>query len=383
MLRTVIVIVALVMISTAAMAQNAMRIEIDEQSSMVIRGGSNVHDWEAYVGRVTGHVVVRTEGNRIQEVVAADLSVAVDDMDSKNGIMNGKMRKALKAEEHPLIRYVLRSAEVDKDGTRARVTGELSVAGASRSLVSQVGLALVDGRTVRFEGGLQMSMSDFGIRPPTAMLGALRTHDRLEVEFALVGRSSALSVGMVRAGLPSQLEAAPSALTPRRGSTVSVEVHTSVNRCVYRSSDLEGVALAQVQRGGSGAVFDSVWIRVPTASLTSHNAQMDRDLRRLIDQQANPWIVVRLDGFALTGEAAEMTIPGRLLLAGVENGVLLRARVSLEDDAVTVSGQEAIDLRDYGLEPPRKLAGLIRVSPSVQIQFALQFTGASVVQAAE
>lgn len=184
----------------------------------------------------------------------------------------------------------------------------------------------------------------------------------------------ALAVAAAVAWTPQLVMAAPSAvMTPQAGSTVTVNVRTNVNHLTYRSSVLQGAVAAQVQHPSTGARFDSVGIRLPAVSLRSQNSRMDSDLMALLDARTNPWIALQLDGFALDGPDGQVNASGSLLLGGVQNRVSIPASISVHDHGVRVTGRQTIDLRDYGLEPPRKLGGLIRVDPNVEMRFDVLF----------
>lgn len=191
-MKKIIAFFALFLVSTVAMAQNAMRIEINQQSSMVVNGGSTVRDWKAFVSTVSGHVVLRVKDDKITGIDSAQLFVKVSDMDARNGAMNSKMHTALKAKEHPVIEYVFEFAELNDAGTAARVAGDLTVAGTTHPLTSDVQLSQIDNGTIECKGSFSISLAAFEIKAPTAMMGLLKTHDTLDIDFTLVGKKITL-----------------------------------------------------------------------------------------------------------------------------------------------------------------------------------------------
>ena len=103
--------------------------------------------------------------------------------------MNKKAYKALQADAHPEIRFELTDAGV-VPGTgaafRIDVTGQLTLAGKTRTVETVAeGLRTSDG-ALRLTGSLPVKMTDYGVDPPTAMLGALKTGDDVTVHFDLV-----------------------------------------------------------------------------------------------------------------------------------------------------------------------------------------------------
>ena len=89
--------------------------------------------------------------------------------------MNG--RKA------PGMRITTAAAAPGTDGWfQVRTTGDLTINGTTHTIQMNVrGKATDSG--FRFTGQHALKMTDFGISPPTAMLGALKTGDQVTVHF--------------------------------------------------------------------------------------------------------------------------------------------------------------------------------------------------------
>jgi polyisoprenoid-binding protein YceI len=73
-----------------------------------------------------------------------------------------------------------RSASVEADGDTLRARGELTIGGSTKPV--EFDLRSADGRTV--EGSAVVVQSDFGIKPYTALFGALKVRDEVRVEVA-------------------------------------------------------------------------------------------------------------------------------------------------------------------------------------------------------
>lgn len=130
----------------------------------------------------------------VSEEAGMALIVPVESFDCGKARMNRDMYKALQAASHPNVTFRLDGVEVLTSRTAAdneyelQVAGRLSLAGAERDVVVRVvGSELADGR-VRAQGAVTLLMSDFGVTPPTALLGLVRAHDRIKVAFDLFGR---------------------------------------------------------------------------------------------------------------------------------------------------------------------------------------------------
>jgi hypothetical protein len=110
-----------------------------------------------------------------------------------NGTMNEHLRKALQGGPHPMVTYRLSRYEIEgaMAGVAATAVGELTIAGASRPIEMTVTVVEgVDGALV-VRGEQELRMTDFGVRPPTLMLGTLRVGDEVRVRFELPLRATA------------------------------------------------------------------------------------------------------------------------------------------------------------------------------------------------
>ncbi len=127
---------------------------------------------------------------------AFELSVPVEGLRSGEKLMDRNIRKALKADEHPDIRFHMSTHELlpaGKAGSAGvKATGTLSIAGKENPIELQVEAQAVP-EGVRVRGSKELLMTDFGIKPPTAMLGALKTKDKVVVHFDVVLQAGAPS----------------------------------------------------------------------------------------------------------------------------------------------------------------------------------------------
>lgn len=181
---------AMTLLVAGTVIHGPQRYAIDSQSAMTIEGTSSLHDWTCTVDEVNGWIDAATDSAGITSVSAVEVTVAVDQISCKNGTMVKKTRKALKSEEYPKILYVLRSVEmvemVDDSTFTLSTTGAISVAGVEKPLAMEVIGERLDDNRFRFAGQTDFLMTDFGIKPPTAMLGVLKTGDRVVVAFDVV-----------------------------------------------------------------------------------------------------------------------------------------------------------------------------------------------------
>jgi hypothetical protein len=154
------------------------RFNFERGSRVWVEGTSTVHDWSCNAEQITAGLDATTSGDALSGIGALTVTIPVSGLDCDNGTMNGKMRDALGTSP---IRFTLSSARVGSaNGGRfgVELDGQLSIHGTSRAQrVTAQGQPLGGGR-YRFTGSVPVTMSQFGVQPPTAMMGTLRTGDR-------------------------------------------------------------------------------------------------------------------------------------------------------------------------------------------------------------
>ena len=193
MARLLLLLIAL-LLATVLLGPTAppARLALAPESHLWIEGTSSLHDWRCEAPGLAGWIEVEARDGLA--VPAADVAVPAAGLDCKNGTMNRKARAALAADDYPAIRFALDRAEV-LPGTGGAfdvaATGRLTVAGTTRAQrFTAAGQALPDGR-FRFTGAVALRMTTFGIDPPTALLGTLKTGDEIVVGFEVIAAPDA------------------------------------------------------------------------------------------------------------------------------------------------------------------------------------------------
>lgn len=164
--------------------------QISEDFSIVIKGDSNVKKWESSVKSLTGTSSISFGEAGDFQIETCELSIPVKSILSTKGkTMDKKTWKALKEEEYPNIEYKLTGVErmVRTDNAfTAQAKGDLTIAGKSVTINMDIkGMQLENGR-IEISGSKDLKMTDFGINPPTALLGTMKTKDEICIEFRVV-----------------------------------------------------------------------------------------------------------------------------------------------------------------------------------------------------
>ena len=158
-----------------------------ENSELLISGTSSIHDWEMEAQTFNGKTTLELNDKEVKGIRTIDFSVKVADIESGKRIMDNKAHDALNEKQNPRIRFLLNSNDlVAISNNKAKFAGILEVAGKSRDVEVACDFNLVNNTTLSVQGKAPLKMTDFGIDPPTAMLGTLQTGDEISVKFDLL-----------------------------------------------------------------------------------------------------------------------------------------------------------------------------------------------------
>ena len=159
---------------------------VPSSSSLMISGTSSLHDWEMEAEEMSGSAELSLSGEQV-DVKQLSFSVPVSSLSSGKKAMDKNAFKALDMDNHPTIKYTAESVSAGAGGLTAN--GYLELAG-SRKPLKVIAKPSVSGNTVTFEGSVDLKMTDFGMDPPTALLGTLKTGDDIVIHFTVQYKSN-------------------------------------------------------------------------------------------------------------------------------------------------------------------------------------------------
>jgi polyisoprenoid-binding protein YceI len=178
------------MIAAAAATAGAqsVKMNLDPASSIRVDGKSNVHDWHATSTQLTATIQVASPvaDSKVESVT---LTLPVTSLKSGKGGLDKNLYKALNAEKNPTITFVMKTYDATPNGDAfaAVITGDLTVNGVTKAVKAEATMAAAGKDGLKAVGTTVMKMTDFGVKPVTALLGTIRTADAITVTFDLTG----------------------------------------------------------------------------------------------------------------------------------------------------------------------------------------------------
>ena len=167
-----------------AQAAPAGSLAVTADSKVWVEGGSTVRSWKCAAKTIDAALQTGPEGpvaNLDRLVATANVTVKTAELECGNNTMNEHMRKALKQNEHPTIAFKLASYTLDPSGA---LTGTLQIAG--QELPIQFPATITDdGTTIRVVGNKAINMKEWGIKPPSLMMGTMKVKEMVTINFDL------------------------------------------------------------------------------------------------------------------------------------------------------------------------------------------------------
>jgi len=153
-------------------------------SSMTIFGTTNVHNFKSNVELIKGELVI----NSSRKVQSLNVEIPVRSIKSGEKGMDNKTYEAFNDKKFPTISFQLvdaSSLQISGDEINVMVTGNLTMAGTSRKIsFKTTGKKLKPG-VYEFKGSIPLKMTDFKMKPPTAMLGVMKVGDAITLKYSI------------------------------------------------------------------------------------------------------------------------------------------------------------------------------------------------------
>ncbi|HEX7122824.1 MAG TPA: YceI family protein [Gemmatimonadaceae bacterium] len=164
------------------------------ESRLWIEGTSSVRAYQCHATKLDGQIGLAGEpGVGVESfagaVNAVSLDIPLESFDCRNGQMNGHMRGALKANEHPVIQFRMKSHEdaLTAEGTlTVTLTGTLAIAGQEKEITLTATVVQDTAGQYRVTGSHELDMTEWGVKPPRLMFGTLKVHDKVMVRYDIL-----------------------------------------------------------------------------------------------------------------------------------------------------------------------------------------------------
>jgi hypothetical protein len=173
-------------------AQSVYRLTDSKDVDMKLSGTSTLHKWDMNATAFKGHASFGFKAGSTTELTAVTsltFVLPVANLSSGEKGLDKNAYKALQATKYKNIVYKLTSAIVSpQSGSKysIKASGSLTIAGVAKPVVINVDCVVGADGILTCTGTYQLNMTDYSVKPPTFMLGAMKTGDAVTLAFTMI-----------------------------------------------------------------------------------------------------------------------------------------------------------------------------------------------------
>ena len=172
-------------------AQSSYKLGNAKENLVKVSGKSNVHDWTMNALNPTAEAefgALNSDSNIPKSLTALSFSVNAKSLKSEHASMDNRTYKVIKADAHPKISFKLASATIASAGKNkftVKANGALTIAGVTKNVTMQVNGEVKDDDSIVCTGNQPIRLTDYGMEPPSFMLGAMKVANELTINYSL------------------------------------------------------------------------------------------------------------------------------------------------------------------------------------------------------
>lgn len=156
-------------------------------ASLTVSGTSTLHDWDmkSAQGNCEATITLNAAG-ALTALNGLSFSTNTAELKSGKGAMDKNAYKALKTDKNPTITYVAATSTVSLiSGTDylVKTVGKLTIAGTTLDAEVTANCKVHPDKTVTVMGSKKLSMKEFGMVPPSFMMGTIKTGNDVTLKF--------------------------------------------------------------------------------------------------------------------------------------------------------------------------------------------------------
>ena len=156
------------------------------ESKLKVLGTSNLHDWEIDAKAMSGKSTMTIDANELKAIKSLDFAVEVEQLKSGKSGMDDNTFKALKSKTYKTINFKLVSVtkitKTAENNFTVETQGDLTIAGVTKR-INQTFTVKLAGKKATFTGKTKIDMTVYGVKPPTALMGTIKTGKDVTVDF--------------------------------------------------------------------------------------------------------------------------------------------------------------------------------------------------------
>lgn len=160
-----------------------------QSTKIQLSGTSTLHDWTMDATQATTDAAFVVDGGKLSSIARLNFTLPVKNLKSHSKPMDNNTYKAMNVEKNPNINFALTASSITPAGGNnynIKAVGKLTINGNTKEtdLVATGTFNPAD-NTLTINGSKKMKMTDFGVKPPTVMMGTIKTGNDITIAYNL------------------------------------------------------------------------------------------------------------------------------------------------------------------------------------------------------
>ena len=181
-------------ISLSAKAQTVVSAEIQKNSSLTIKGSTNIVPFKIYqngdkLSRSKFSVITTQNQNKIF-IIQNQLSVIVKNFDSNNAMALKDFLKLLKSDTYPTLQVQLNYLDLHPISEKGKsYNGQALVNITITGITKQYSIPITfvsNGNVYTVNGSRKLNIRDFELTPESKMMGMIKVSDWINIDFHII-----------------------------------------------------------------------------------------------------------------------------------------------------------------------------------------------------
>ncbi len=157
-------------------------------------------------------------------------------------------------------------------------------------------------------------------------------------------------------------------------SFVLVKGKTNVNsfQCRINTPIPDSTLVVQYWMRQGAVGFKKSIIKIPVSIFDCGNKWITKDFVKMLTHQGDDHVLIELKEINFKNKE-NITANFKIVMAGVSNAYTMDITIDNTPKDFTIEGEKEMKLTDFKLDPPAKMAGVVKVKNEVDVSFSLQF----------
>ncbi|GAB4163259.1 MAG: hypothetical protein Tsb0033_23370 [Winogradskyella sp.] len=160
------------------------------------------------------------------------------------------------------------------------------------------------------------------------------------------------------------------------GSSLKIKGSSNVNKfeCVLDMNTLSDRLLVSYKESQGYLDFKNTKLVIPAKHFDCGGKMINKDFKKLLNVDDFPEISLTLKKAMKSKVSQDCTMATiQVDICDIKNTYDVPISTSKSIDGINIDGVLALNINDFSLEPPKKMLGVIKVSPVIEIEFLLNF----------